>query len=309
MDAFITVNGYQLGLTINVDKSFTSLDDGIFSGHTGLTEVRFPSDSAIEALSARCFQGCSSLKTMVVPSGVTTFGVQSFQGCSSFKNLTLPLGLVTGEIDVFDEVTTIQTLKIEKQLWESSFKLSLPENIGGFKQLVQFYGDQDILETLASEKALLQTDDHGGYQKVSDYYSDRDTFVIDGIELVEIGETGVTYDVATNSLSNTVHIYEGILTIVGTGGELTQSTIDAAISAHTTALNGVNRPLHTLIVGDKFTSLSSTLSLKGTGITSLQFPAESPITTTGFFELVINSTLDTFVVLPKWVTQQGLWSL
>jgi hypothetical protein len=309
MDNFITVNGYQLDLTINVDKAFTSLDDGIFAGHTGLIEVRFSSDSSIEALSARCFQGCSSLKTMVVPPRVTTFGAQSFQGCSSLTNLTLPLGLVTGVIDVFDEVTTIQTLKIEKQLWESSFKLSLPENIGGFKQLVQFYGDQDILETLASEKALLQTDDHGGYQKVSDYYSDRDTFVIDGIELVEIGETGVTYDVATNSLSNTVHIYEGILTIVGTGGELTQSTIDAAISAHTTALNGVNRPLHTLIVGDKFTSLSSTLSLKGTGITSMQFPAECPITTTGFFELVINSTLDTFVVLPKWVTQQGLWSL
>jgi hypothetical protein len=179
--------------------------------------------------------------------------------------------------------------------------------------LVQFYGDQDILETLASEKALLQTDDHGGYQKVSDYYLDRDTFVVDrtttGVKLVEIGETGVTYDVATNSLSGGGPIYEGILTIIGTGGELTRSTVNAAISAHTTALNGVNRPLHTLIVGDKFTSLSSTLSLKGTGITSLQFPAESPITTTGFFELVIDSTLDTFVVLPKWVTQQGLWSL
>jgi hypothetical protein len=312
IDDFITVNGSNLGLIINVDKAFTSLSDGIFSGHTGLTEVLFPADSAIKALGARCFQGCSSLKNMVVPVGVTILGDESFQGCFSLKNLICPRGLTNVGINVLDGTTAIQILRVEQQLWESSFKSSLPKNIGGFKQLVQFYGDQDILEKLASEKAKLQTDDHGGYQKVSDYYLDRDTFIIDrttGLELVEIGETGVTYDEGTNSLSAGSPIYEGILTIVGTGGELTQSIVDAAISAHTTALNGANRPLHTIIVGDKFTSLSSTLSLKGTGLTCLQFPAESPITTTGFFELVIDSTLDTFVVLPKWVTQQGLWSL
>jgi hypothetical protein len=121
---------------------------------------------------------------------------------------------------------------------------------------------------------------------------------------VEIGDIGVNYDVATNSISGP--IYEGILTIVGTGGELTQSIVDTAIDSHTIALEGANRPLHTLIVGDKFTSLSSSLSLKGTGITCLEFPAESPITTTGLFKLSIDSTLDTFVVLPKWVTQQSL---
>jgi hypothetical protein len=233
---------------------------------------------------------------------------------SDFTDVTLPRGLVTSGLYNLDGATAIQSLRVERQLWESSFKSSLPENISGFKQLVQFYGDHDILETLTSEKAaLLQTDDYGGYQKVSDYYLDRDIFIVDrtaGVELVKIGETGVTYDVGTTSLLSAGGlIYEGILNIVGTGGELTQSILDAAIGTHTTALNGVNRPLHTLVVGDKFTSLSSTLSLKGTGLTSLQFPAESPITTTGFFELVIDSTLDTFVVLPKWVTQQGPWSL
>jgi hypothetical protein len=306
MDTFITVNGYQLDLTINVDNTFTSLSDGVFAGHTGLTEVRFSSDSAIEALSARCFQGCSSLNTIVVSTGITTLGDQSFQGCFSFRNLIFPRGLVTGGSNVFDEVTTIQTLRVEEQLWESFFKSSLPENI----KLVQFYGDQKILQGLETERDFYDDlENTQGYQTVVDYYLDKDTFLVDQTgNLVKTGDTGVSYDTATDSLQGTA-IYDGTLTILSTSGELTQTFVDAAIAAHTTALNGANRPLHTLIVGDKFTSLSSSLTLQGTGITTLIFPAESPMTTTGIFRMGIDSTLAKIVALPKWVVQQGPWSL
>jgi hypothetical protein len=78
--------------------------------------------------------------------------------------------------------------------------------------------------------------------------------------------------------------------------------------AHTVAQNGVV-PLRTLTVGPTFTSLEVSLSLQGTGITKLVFPAESPITTTGAFVLAIDSTLAKTVVLPRWVVQQGPWSL
>jgi hypothetical protein len=327
MDNFITVNGRKLDLTIDVDKAFTSLGNGIFAGHTGLTEVRFPVDSNLEALSARCFQGCSSLNTMVVPAGVTTLGDQSFQGCSSlntmvvpagvttlgdqsfqgcssFKNLILPRGLVTGGINVIDGATALQTLKIREELWESSFKSSLPENV----ILVQFYGDQKILQGLETERDFWDDlENTQGYQTVVDYYLDRDTFPVDQTgNLVKTGD--VSYNTVTNSLLGKA-IYQGILTIVGTGGELTQAFVDAAIAAHTTALNGITRPLHTLVVGDKFTSLSSSLTLQGTGITTLIFPAESPMTTTGIFRMSIDSTLAKIVALPKWVVQQGPWSL
>jgi hypothetical protein len=303
IDTFITVNGDRLGLDITVDKAFTSLGDGIFAGHTGLTEVRFAPDSALEAISARCFQGCSALNTMVVPKRVTTLGDESFQGCSSLTHLTLPRDLVV--TDVFDELTAIKTLKVEKQLWESlSFKSSLPE-------LVQFYGDKTIIQGLETERD--QSDDLKtiqGYQTVVDYYLDKDTFTVDQTgTLVITGDTGVRYDIGTNSLLGKNGIYEGMLTIVGGNGELTQTFVDAAIVAHTTALKGANRPLHTLVVGNKFTSLSSTLTFKGTSVTNLKFPSDNLITTTGKFELVIDNTLDTPVALPKWVVQQGPWSL
>jgi hypothetical protein len=92
------------------------------------------------------------------------------------------------------------------------------------------------------------------------------------------------------------------LTIAGTsGGELTQAFVDAGILAHTNAQNGITLfPLHTLVVGANFTSLENSLSLEGTGIKKLRFPAESPITTTGIHTLNINGSGS--VVLPKSMT-------
>jgi hypothetical protein len=58
------------------------------------------------------------------------------------------------------------------------------------------------------------------------------------------------------------------LTIVGSGGALTQTFVDAAIAAHTVAQNGVV-PLRTLTVGPTFTSLEASMSLQGTGITKI----------------------------------------
>jgi hypothetical protein len=226
--------------------------------------------------------------------------------------LVLPRGLIIGGTDILGGATSIQTLKIHEQLWESSFKPSFDENLSGFIQLVQFYGDSNIIETLETERDMDLVGDGRGYQKVIDYYLGRDTFTVDRTggtnNLVRSGKVGLTYTVNTSSLSTGIGIYDGVLTIVGSGGQLTQTLVDSAILAHTSERNGL-RPLHTLIVGDKFTSLSRSLSLKGTGIVSLYFPAESPITTTGTFELTIDNTVETFVVLPKWVTQQGPWSL
>jgi hypothetical protein len=99
------------------------------------------------------------------------------------------------------------------------------------------------------------------------------------------------------------------MSITGTsGGELSQTLVDAAVTALTLAQNGMGF-LHTLTVGANFTTLSTNLSLKGTGVKNLCFPAESPLTTTGFFRLAIDSASDAPVVLPLWTTVSGPWSL
>jgi hypothetical protein len=195
--------------------------------------------------------------------------------------------------------------------------MSLVEN-KDHAQLVQFYGDTKILQPLNTQLDYWNglADGSGladakAYQKVIDYYSTSGAAYItdwsggtSSPTLVNYSVFGdVTYDVTTGTLSG-LGTYDGALTILGSG-ELTRTMVDAAISAH----SGDVVPLRALIVGPDFTSLETTLSLQGTGLTSLVFHAESPITTTGVFELAIDSSLAQTVVLPRWVVNQGPWSL
>jgi hypothetical protein len=320
IDTYVTNSGPRRGLVVAVDKAFTSLDDGIFSGLSGLTEIRFPEDSAVTTIGTRSFQGCTSLKGVDFPSGLTSLGTAIFENCTSLQKVVFPQNLLSvSDTAILAGLTTLQTLKMHENLWETAIRPSLVENKNvPTPQLVQFYGETEILQTLETQLDYwtglegLQSANAEGYQDIVDYYSGRGaTYNVDYSDgvgtLVNYEALGLTYDVTTNSLSG-LGTYDGALTIVGGSGELTQNMVDAALAAHTSAQKGLV-PLHTLTVGPEFTSLSTTLSLQGTGITDLLFPAENSITTMGAFELAIDSTLETTVVLPKWVVQQSPWSL
>jgi hypothetical protein len=322
IDTYVTNSGPRRGLVVAVDKAFTSLDDGIFSGLSGLTEIRFPEDSAVTTIGTRSFQGCTSLKGVDFPESLTSLGTAIFENCTSLQRVVFPQKLLSvSDTAILAGLTTVETLKMHENLWETAIRPSLVENKNvDTPQLVQFYGETEILQTLETQLDYwtglegLQSTNAEGYQDIVDYYSGRGaTYNVDYSDgetkgtLVNYEALGLIYDVRTNSLSG-LGTYDGALTIVGGSGELTQSMVDAALVAHNSAQQGLV-PLHTLTVGPEFTSLSTTLSLQGTGITDLLFPAENLITTMGAFELAIDSTLDTVVVLPKWVVQQSPWSL
>jgi hypothetical protein len=339
IDTYIAKSASFLDLVVTLGSGVTVLDTDVFSGLTGLTEVKFDTNSAVTAFNAGSFQGCTSLKTFSVPSGVTTIGDKAFQGCTLLKDIDFPEGLTSLGTGAFEGCTSLQdvvfpqslltlsgtailagatavrTLKMQESLYEN---MSLVEN-KDYVQLVQFYGETRILQPLKTQLDYWSglADGSGladakAYQKVIDYYlTSGTTYTVDysggtTATLVKGALGGSEFDVATGTLG-VLGTYDGSLTIVGTG-ELTRTMVDAAISAHSSAQNGVV-PLRTLTVGPNFTSLETTLSLQGTGLKSLAFPAESPITTTGVFELAIDSTLTQTVVLPRWVVNQGPWSL
>jgi hypothetical protein len=192
---------------------------------------------------------------------------------------------------------------VSKSLWETAMNPSFAEN-PGIVQSVQFYADEIILTKLQG----------AGYEGIYEYYSNRDKFSVvwtGSVSKLVRGTAGVTFDIDTMSILalTTSGTFDGGLSIIGaSGGELSQALVDAAVIALTLVQNGA-RVLHTLTIGANFTTLRNTLSLKGTGIKNLCFPAESPLTTTGFFRLVIDSASDDPVVLPLWVTETGPWSL
>jgi hypothetical protein len=387
IDGYLAKSTRFLGLVVTLSAGVTTLDTDVFSGLTGLTEVKFNTNNVVTALKDRSFQGCSRLKSLILPTGVTTIGPQTFQGCSSLTQIIVPSGVTIIENETFQGATSlvsaellgtitavgdkafqgctllekiafsegltslgtaicenctslrnvafpqslltitgtgilagataVRTLKVQESLYD---KMSLVEN-KDHVQLVQFYGESKILQPLKTQLDYwtgLQDGsglaDAKAYQKVIDYYSTSgSTYTTDWSNgtspptFVNYSAFGdVTYDVSTGTLSG-LGTYDGALTIVGTG-ELTRNMVDAAIGAHGGSQNGIV-PLRTLTVGPTFTSLETTLSLQGTGLKSLVFPAESPITTTGDFELAIDSTLAQTVVLPRWVVNQGPWSL
>jgi hypothetical protein len=304
--------------TVQFPQSLLSLQDSTFLGCTALKDVGF--STGLRSLGKKTYHGCTDLTTMIFPDSLTSLGTATFQNCTSLQNVVFPRNnLLTIEgTTTFAGATAIQTLQMHESLWDTAIQASIVKNVHVLSQLVQFYGDPDILQSLETQRILWNTIDGlgganaEGYQHIVDYYSTNDNYMIDysgGITtLVKSGgTTGLIYDVSTNILSG-LGTYDGALTIVGSVGELTQTFVNTAIAAHIGAQNGVV-PLRTLTVGPTFTSLGTSLSLQGTGITKLMFPAESPITTTGVFGLAIDSTLVKTVVLPRWVVQQGPWSV
>ena len=49
----------------------------------------------VKSIGYSAFSGCSSLRVLTLPDGLTTIGYSAFSGCSSLTNITLPDGLIT----------------------------------------------------------------------------------------------------------------------------------------------------------------------------------------------------------------------
>ena len=71
-----------------VEYVVTSLGDECFNGCSGLTSVTIP--SSVTSLGDYCFPGCSGLTSITIPSSVTSLGDGCFQDCSGLTSITIP---------------------------------------------------------------------------------------------------------------------------------------------------------------------------------------------------------------------------
>ena len=62
-----------------VEYVVTSLGASCFDGCSGLTSITIP--SSVTSLGERCFYGCSGLTSITIPSSVTSLGKDCFYGC------------------------------------------------------------------------------------------------------------------------------------------------------------------------------------------------------------------------------------
>jgi hypothetical protein len=251
-----------------------------------------------------------SLKTVNFEDGnvISTIPKDAFKNCISLENIDLPKGATAAGTGVFSGATGLKSLKMHNKLWDQ-VKTSLVANTSDISQLIKFYGDDTIVNSLIAQRDLIVGSPDEGYQKIIDYYDDRDMFIVDRssteIALTLISGTDVTY---SNSTLSGTGIYDGMMTIIGSGTEeLTQVRVNVAIAAHTSARYDMGRSLHTLTIGTGFSTMVSPLSLQSTpSITNLNFTSDCAIIKKeGPFELSIDDTNRKSIVLPAWVSR--LW--
>ena len=71
-----------------VEYVVTSLGASCFEGCSGLTSITIP--SSVTSLSESCFQGCSGLASITIPSSITSLGESCFSGCRGLTSITIP---------------------------------------------------------------------------------------------------------------------------------------------------------------------------------------------------------------------------
>ena len=71
-----------------VEYVVTSLVASCFEGCSGLTSITIP--SSVTSLGESCFDGCSGLTSITIPSSVTSLGASCFYDCRGLTSITIP---------------------------------------------------------------------------------------------------------------------------------------------------------------------------------------------------------------------------
>ena len=90
--------------------SVTSIGDGAFANHSGLTSVTIP--NSVTSIGNYAFFNCSGLTSVTIPNSVTTIGEFAFAYCSGLTSVIFNAEKCTKMISAFSDCTNITSLTI-----------------------------------------------------------------------------------------------------------------------------------------------------------------------------------------------------
>ena len=97
----------------------TSLGASCFEGCTGLTSITIP--SSVTSLGDYCFPGCSGLTSITIPSSVTSLGDGCFQDCSGLTSITIPSSVTSLGGNCFLNCQKLETVYFEGKYCNSHY--------------------------------------------------------------------------------------------------------------------------------------------------------------------------------------------
>ena len=93
-----------------VEYVVTSLGDKCFQDCSGLTSITIP--SSVTSLGGNCFDGCSGLTSIIIPSSVTSLGGACFSGCSGLTSISIPPSVSSLDFACFSGCSGLTSITI-----------------------------------------------------------------------------------------------------------------------------------------------------------------------------------------------------
>ena len=112
----------KLGSPTLNKQGYVSGSGGVFKGCTSLKTVKLP--SSMTAIAPEMFKGCSALETIEIPKTMKAIGYSVFEGCESLNNIKIPAGVVLGgslnsptsNCAVFKNCTSLSNITFESDI-------------------------------------------------------------------------------------------------------------------------------------------------------------------------------------------------
>ncbi len=93
-----------------VEYVVTSLGASCFDGCSGLTSITIP--SSVTSLGDHCFYDCRGLTSITIPSSVTSLGASCFSGCRGLTSITIPSSVTSLGDDCFSFCSGLTSITI-----------------------------------------------------------------------------------------------------------------------------------------------------------------------------------------------------
>ena len=95
---------YLLSDNGGIDK----IGNNAFSNCSSLKSITIPSN--VTSIGSSAFNGCSSLQSITIPESVTSIGSNAFSGCSSLKSITIPSSVTSIISNTFSGCSSLQSI-------------------------------------------------------------------------------------------------------------------------------------------------------------------------------------------------------
>lgn len=99
-----------------ISSGIKTVGSNAFAWCTKVSNVTFDKPCAVEVIGDYAFQGCSSLKSIKIPEGVTKIGASAFVGCSALKTVTFPSTLKEIGSNAFKECKNLESADLPANL-------------------------------------------------------------------------------------------------------------------------------------------------------------------------------------------------